>query len=117
MSMLSSQCDELRQVAQVYRNLGKYATEQMLLEAADTILELRDDLQRANSSLQDAEHDESVAWDRVRKAEDESAKLRELARKMLKPFYWAQSGYEVCLSDEEDREIRDMLRELGVEEN
>lgn len=49
MSMLSSQCDELRQVAQVYRNLGKHATEQMLLDAADTILELRDDLQRANA--------------------------------------------------------------------
>lgn len=47
-SMLSGQCDELRQVAQVYRNLGKFATEQMLLDAADTILELRDDLQRAN---------------------------------------------------------------------
>lgn len=44
-----------------------------------------------------------------------NAKLRKLARKMLKPFYWAQSGYEVCLSDEEDREIRDMLRELRIE--
>lgn len=83
MSMLSSQCDELRQVAQIYRNLGKYATEQMLRDAADTILELRDDLQRANRSLQDAEHDESVAWDRVRKAERENVKLRELAAEML----------------------------------
>ena len=45
----------------------------------------------------------------------EIRKLRKLARKMWKPFCWAQSGYEVCLSDEEDREIRDLARELRIE--
>ena len=124
--MLSSQCDELRQVAQVYRNLGKYATEQMLLDAADTILELRDDLQRANSNLQDAEHDESVAWDRVRKAERESAKLRELA---VLNWEWAHNACckDTCkLSDKYcgdgidqdcnyERRIYDLMQELGIE--
>lgn len=116
MSMLSSQCDELRQVAQVYRNLGKYATEQMLRDAADTILELRDDLQRANRSLQDAEHDESVAWDRVRKAERENAKLRELVRDM---WFWSYEGH--IDSESQERQMLHIdaviqrMRELGVE--
>lgn len=50
----------------------------------------------------------------IGRLENENAKLRKLARKMWKPFCWAQSGYEVCLSDEEDREIRDLARELGI---
>lgn len=45
----------------------------------------------------------------------ENAKLRELIRMMWKPFCWAQSGYDVCLTDEQDKAIRDMVRELGVE--
>lgn len=49
MSMISRQIDGLRQTAQVYRNLGRHATEQMLLDAADTICQFRDDLQRANA--------------------------------------------------------------------
>lgn len=47
--------------------------------------------------------------------EEENDKLRKLAHKMWKPFCWAQSGYDVCLPDEEDREIRDLAHELGVE--
>lgn len=62
MSMLSSQIDALRRAAQNYRDFGKYEAEQMLLDAADTIWELRDDLQRANA---------------------ENAKLRELVRALL----------------------------------
>ena len=45
----------------------------------------------------------------------ENARLRELVRMMWEPFCWAQSGYDVCLTDEQDRAIRDMVRELGVE--
>ena len=75
MSMLSAQCDELRKVAeQLDWELPE--TAMLLRDAADTIWELRDDLQRANAAVQDAEHDESMAWDRVRKAEAENAKLR-----------------------------------------
>ena len=44
----------------------------------------------------------------------ENARLRELVRLMWKPFCWAQSGYEACLTDEQDAEIRDKVRELGV---
>ncbi len=62
MSMLSSQIDALRRAAQTYRELGKHEAEQMLLDAADTIWELRDDLQQANA---------------------ENAKLRELVEDML----------------------------------
>ena len=76
MSMISSQCDELRDAAK--RGGLVVGLPQMLNEAADLILELRDDLQRANDAMRDAEHDESMAWDRVRKAEAESTKLREV---------------------------------------
>ena len=46
---------------------------------------------------------------------EENAKLRELVRMMWEPFCWAQSGYDVCLTDEQDKAIRDLVRELGVE--
>ena len=77
MSMLSAQCDELRAMAEsVGMEMPQAAT--LMMEAADTILELRDDLQCANDAVRDAEHDESRAWDRVRKAEAENDKLREV---------------------------------------
>lgn len=85
--MISAQCDELRQVAQVYRNLGKYATEKMLLDASDTILELRDDLQRANAEndkLRDgANAMRQLYEDELKHALAENAKLRELAKKLI----------------------------------
>jgi len=79
MSMISAQIDELRELA------GDGSMEWVagpirafvLRDAADTIWQLRDDLQRANAAVQDAEHDESMAWDRVRKAEAEADRLRE----------------------------------------
>ena len=83
MSMISSLIDELRKLADgqaPYRDARA-----AMLEAADTIWQLRDDLQRANESVRDAEHDESRAWDRVRKAEAESAKLREQLAKARDP--------------------------------
>lgn len=49
MSMLSAQCDKLRAAAQTYRKLGNHSAESMLLDAADTIWKLRDDLQRAHA--------------------------------------------------------------------
>lgn len=57
MSMLSSQVEELRNAATTYRMLGRHTLANVLLEAAESITELRDHLQRAN---------------------DENAKLREL---------------------------------------
>ena len=79
MSMISAQIDKLRKYANKVDGTFPMLASAMR-DAADTIWELRDDLQRANAAVQDAEHDESMAWDRVRKAEAENAKLRELVR-------------------------------------
>lgn len=82
--MISAQCDELRAMAEsVGLAVPQAAT--LMMEAADTILELRDDLQRANAAVQDAEHDESMAWDRVRKAEADADRLREELAKAHDP--------------------------------
>jgi hypothetical protein len=107
----------------------------MFLEAADTILELRDDLQLANAAVQDAEHDESMAWDRVRKVEVENVKLRELFEKTygyyvsgtLTPCDFCKrldcegNAPTTCEADEYDpdgivnNEIERLMRELGIE--
>ena len=120
MSMISSLIDELRQMADgqaTYRDARA-----VMLEAADTIWQLRDDLQRANAAVQDAEHDESMAWDRVRKAEAENAKLRELVRD-----YERCTMHADCSRCEHDGKLSthcplspcfpdtDELRELGIE--
>ena len=63
MSMISGQIDRLRTAAQTYRKMGNHSAENMLLEAADTIWQLRDDLQRANA---------------------DNAKLRELVRNLIR---------------------------------
>lgn len=74
MSMLSGQADKLRKEAQNMRDFGRYEMEQMLLDAADTILQLRDDLQRINA---------------------ENTKLRELVKdidEVADPFLWEFIG-------------------------
>lgn len=78
-SMLSAQINELRELSGdgSMEWLSGPVRAIVLRDAADTIWQLRDDLQRANNAVQDAEHDESMAWDRVRKAEAENARLRE----------------------------------------
>lgn len=89
MSMLSAQIDELRkwadQLSERENEFGVVvrALVAALRDAADTIWQLRDDLQRTNVAVQDAEHDESMAWDRVRKAEAENAKLQEQAARLF----------------------------------
>ena len=106
MSMISSLIDELRKLADgqaPYRDARA-----AMLEAADTIWQLRDDLQRANEAVRDAEHDESRAWDRVRKAEAENAKLRELVADMWLQLLNAYDRKEVD-------EFADRMRELGIE--
>lgn len=55
-----------------------------------------------------------VLCGRICDLEAENAKLRELVGLMWKPFCWAQS-YGACLTDEQDAEIRDKVRELGVD--
>lgn len=101
MSMISAQIDELRRMADgqaTYRDARA-----AMLQAADTIWELRDDLQRANA---------------------ENAKLRELAH--LVAEYTSADQCEgcvtkrVCNAGELDmcwirKAILEKLRELGVE--
>lgn len=47
----------------------------------------------------------------------ENAKLRELVRDMWPSYCWANTGYEAFLTHEQDVEIRDRIRELGIEIN
>lgn len=90
--MLSAQCDELRKAAQTYRTLSRYETEQTLLDAADTITELRDDLQRANA---------------------ENAKLRELVADMYAVIRRNNSWWDWERKDR--KRFADRMRELGME--
>ena len=114
MNMLSAQVDRLRELATRCNELQVGATRvvrvplymgSILSEAADTICELRDCLLCANEAVQDAEHDESMAWDRVRKAEAESEKLRELLAEL----------YEDQCDECDCWKYRDRMRNLGVE--
>lgn len=122
MSMLSAQIDRLRHEADILRDHGTFigyggltSTDPEMIEcadlmsdAADTIWQLRDDLQRTNAVLMDVEHDESVAWDRVRKAEAENRRLRESCSELLR---MAESNDPDFLHWPE---IHDELRKLGV---
>ena len=103
--MISGLIDELNKSADEWNASNMFELARMCREAADTIWELRDDLQRANDAVQDAEHDESCAWDRVRKAEAYNAKLRELCADMLSEDM-----------DQHWPEFTRRARELGVEE-
>jgi arginine deiminase len=95
MSMISGLIDKLRKSEQEWNQSNMFELAHMCHEAADTILELRDDLQRANA---------------------ENAKLRELCKKL---YRLADESY-VPFKDvnpwmnEFDNAIRAM-RELGVE--
>lgn len=106
MSKIDGQITGLRKAAQVYRNLGKYAIEVMLLDAADTICELRGALQVA-----------SVDYGQLAA---ENAKLREVVKRMhghIKENCDTCDGW-YCSNFDEDNEccVYDTLaRELGVE--
>jgi hypothetical protein len=116
--MISAQIDELREVAykvdeyQMGRERVPLKTAAIMREAADTIWQLRDDLQRMDDAAQDAEHDESMAWDRVRKAEAEADRLREFARDM-----WCMTTFCHGTSDAEIADMYRRMRELGFMEN
>ena len=104
MSMISSLIDELRKSEDEWNGSNMFELARMCREAADTIWELRDDLQRAN---------------------DENAKLRELA---VLNWEWAHSccgnnckmqtdgcGYQIDRECNYEREIYDRMRDLGIE--
>lgn len=101
MSMLSAQCDELRELATRFDEIRVGATRavripsdtgSVLREAADTIWELRDDLQRANA---------------------ENTKLRGLVADMYAVIRRNNSWWDWACKD--TRRFADRMRELGVE--
>lgn len=117
MSMISSLIDELRKLADgqaTYRE-ARVA----MLEAADTIWELRDDLQQANAENAKL-RDELAKWERLtanielpeypitefkpKDLERENAKLRELVDYMTPIALYVASEQE-----------RNRMRELGIE--
>lgn len=115
MSMLTGQADELRKAALIQEEHTRYDMTLLLTNATDTIRSLRyrvRELRAENAKLRnqiDAAHMSRLL------TENENESLRELVRLMWKPFCWAQSGHDACLTDEQDRAIRDMVRELEVE--
>ncbi len=100
MSMISGQVDRLRTAAQTYRRLGNHSAESMLLDAADTIWKLRDDLQRTNA---------------------DNAKLRELVRDLWEAcpadgYYCIYHCKHYDKESESHCKLEDRMRELGVDE-
>ena len=92
MSKPTMQVEELRSFARKMDELMPRRAD-LVREAADTILELRDDLQRANDAVRDAEHDESCAWDRVRKVEAENAKLQAENKNLIANYEMLSDSY------------------------
>ena len=98
MSMLSAQIEELREVAykvdeyQMGRERVPLKTAAIMREAADTIWQLRDDLQRTNA---------------------ENARLRELVRDMWRDGMCECDERGACAECE--YHYPDRMRELGVE--
>ena len=115
MSMLSAQCDELREVATRYDELQVGAVKavtmpsnmgSILREAADTIWELRCKL----SDMVDER-------ERARVAEAENAKLRELLLDTLMHprEYCEKHGIEYAGWDSANTHINARMRDLGIE--
>lgn len=136
MSMLSAQVDELRELATRYDELQVGAVKavtmpsdmgSILRDAADTIWQLRDDLQRANAEnaklqeeIEATKHDLQVFSIRSVQLDADNAKLRELVLGLK----WCSENYgceDACpLYDKSEPDhCRDerLLRELGMEVN
>ena len=89
-------------------------TTELANEAIDKAMEIAR-LKAENTELRESVKRLMTQRDeRLARAEADNDKLRELVRLMWKPFCWAQSGYETCLTDDQDAEIRDKVRKLGV---
>lgn len=97
--------DRLRRAARTYRRLGNHTAEDMFVEAADTITELRGALSVASVDYRHLS-DENARLRAMRDTWAENdAKLRELVRELYE---------DQC--DECDRwRYRDRLRELEME--
>jgi len=89
MSMISGLIDELNKSADEWNGSNMFELARMCREAADTIWQLRDDLQRANA---------------------ENAKLRELCERCAIELYVNGN-----VEDAATENLFDDMRELGIE--
>ena len=145
MSMLGSQIDRLRTAAQTERALGHHELEQMFLDAADTITELRDESDCVGMAAYEAGYKNgSIHYELehcpacknvadLQEALTENAKLRELVLDMNK-WLWNGADCTECpftaecdlnAAFESDlhahicigwSEIHDRMRNLGIED-
>jgi len=109
MSMISAQIDELRKAAEYYDG-SEVAS--IMRKAADTIWQLRDDLQRTNAEYAKL-RDEFDKMDKWHSAEliaemDENAKLRKLAKRMY-------AAFQRVFPDGHRLDFEQDMRELEVE--
>lgn len=131
MSMISGLIDELNKSADEWNSSNMFELARMCRDAADTIWQLRDDLQRANAENaklreQGADMDERHAktfevgkrWmAKAARFESENTKLREL---VADAWGYISHPANATWTHEKRKEVRDSLadrmRELGVDE-
>jgi len=111
-SMISGQIDRLRTAAQTYRRLGNHSAESMLLDAADTIWKLRDDLQRANADNAKLREQVDAAHMSRLLTENENEELRELSARAWHLFTEHGAVHESDLPEVDA--VRDKMHELGI---
>ena len=121
MSMISKLIDELRKSADEWNGSNMFELARMCSEAADTIWQLRDDLQRANNenarlrgvvaSLSDRSFRMA---DKMNLLQSENAKLRELCEDMLDCIE-IRAAFGRPRKREMYERFADAARELGVE--
>ena len=127
MSMLSGQCDRLRKAARTERALGHYNLDFLLMDAADTITELRDRLQESERHHRvDMEViGEMVHPEVVEQLEAENANLRELVETLLadamenvcsKSYWCDEKDWQVCNDKSCGSHLYvELTRDLGIE--
>lgn len=124
MSMISSLIDELNKSADEWNKSNMFELARMCREAADTIWQLRDDLQRANAENAKL-RDELAKWERLtanielpeypitefkpKDLERENAKLR---RAFNETLIRLAAANDVAASNYMDDEYLELLREL-----
>ena len=116
MSMISSLIDKLNKSADEWNGSNMFELARMCREAADTIWELRDDLQRANAAVQDAEHvneleasyhkAQAEAWQRrARQLRGDNLMLHDKVEMLHRHLAWYR--HKVTALKEETERLRD----------
>jgi hypothetical protein len=122
MSMISGLIDKLRKSEQEWNQSNMFELAHMCHEAADTIWELRDDLQRANAenarlrSELESVGTASYLYGRS-DLKAENTKLRELVRDIYGEYRYLHVRFHRIYVHHEERmrAIEQRMRELGVE--